>query len=129
MRLWIASIVLAGACAVSLHGQTEAAEGKAWLAASAEKPAMNVTGIWEGGDWGLVSLNQRQGDSRIIGTADGWDLSGVVSGKTVLLLFLKKDKVAFSARLTIDGPKQISGGYAKGLLSAASKTIPLQLKK
>ena len=53
----------------------------------------------------------------------------MVSGKTVLLLFLKKDKVAFSARLTIDGPAQLSGSYAKGLPSPRSKTIPLQLKK
>jgi hypothetical protein len=90
---------------------------------------MNVTGIWDGGDWGLVSLNQHQGGRRIIGTADSWDVTGIVSGKTVYLLIWKKDTIAFSAKLTIEGTSQLTGVYAKGILASTSKSIPMQLKK
>jgi hypothetical protein len=124
-----ALLVLVFACTVLLHGQVAEKDGKAWLDAYTDRPAMNVTGIWEGGVWGLVSLNQHQGGRRIIGTADSWDVSGVVSGKTVYLLIWKKDTVAFSAKLAIEGPSQLTGVYAKEILSSASKTVPMTLKK
>jgi hypothetical protein len=114
---------------ILLHGQASQTDANAWLNASTETAAVNVTGIWNGGDWGLVSLTQQQGGRRIIGTADGWDVTGVVSGKTVYLLLWKKDTVAFSAKLSIDGTGQLTGVYAKGILSAAAKTVPMQLKK
>jgi hypothetical protein len=129
MRRAAALLVLIFTCAIPLRAQTEAADGKAWLDANTAPPAMNVTGIWEAGDWGLVTLTQHQGGRRIIGTADSWDVSGVVSGNSVYLVIWKKDKVAFTARLTLEAPSQLTGVYAKGILSAASKTIPMQLKK
>jgi hypothetical protein len=129
MRRVAGLFALLFACAMLLHGQNTEKVGKAWLDANTDSPAMNVTGIWNGGDWGLVSLNQQAGGRRIIGSADGWDVTGVVSGKTVYLLLWKKDKVAFSARLTIEGASQLTGVYAKSILSSASKTVPMQLKK
>jgi hypothetical protein len=116
-------------CVLLLHGQVAEKDGKAWLDAQKDPPAMNVTGIWEGGDWGLVALSQHEGGRRIIGSADGWDVTGVVSGKTVYMLFWKNDTVMFSAKLTIEGPAQLTGVYAKGILTSTSKTIPIQLKK
>jgi hypothetical protein len=129
MRRVAALIVLGFACTVLLHGQTGEKEGKAWLDANIDRPAINVTGIWNGGDWGLVALTQREGGRRIIGTADGWDVTGVVSGKKAYLLLWKKDMVAFSVKLTAEGAAQLTGVYAKGILSSASKTIPIRLKK
>jgi hypothetical protein len=129
MRRITALLVMVFAFSVLLHGQVEEKDGKAWLDAYTAPPQMNVTGIWDGGDWGLVSLNQHQGGRRIIGTADSWDVTGIVSGKNVYLLIWKKDTVAFSAKLTIEGPSQLTGVYAKGLLASTSKTIPMQLKK
>ena len=52
-----------------------------------------------------------------------------MSGKAVYLVFWKKDTVAFSSRLSIEGPTQLTGVYAKGILSPASKTIAMQLRK
>jgi hypothetical protein len=129
MRRIAGLFVLLFACTILLHGQNTEKDGKAWLEANIDPPAMNVTGIWDGGDWGLVSLSQHEGGGRIIGTADGWDLSGVVSGRTVYLLFWKKDKVAFSARLAIEGASQLTGVYTNGILSTDSKTVQMQLKK
>jgi hypothetical protein len=124
-----ALLVMVFAFSVLLHGQVAEKDGKAWLDANTDRPAMNVTGIWDGGDWGLVSLNQHQGGRRIIGTADSWDVTGIVSGKTVYLLIWKKDTIAFSAKLTIEGTSQLTGVYAKGILASTSKSIPMQLKK
>lgn len=129
MRRVAALFVLVFACTVLLHGQTEDKEGKAWLDANTDSPTMNVTGIWHGGEWGLISLNQQEGGRRVIGTADGWDVTGVVSGKAVYLLFCHHGKVAFSAKLTIESPSLLTGVYVKGILASASKTIPIQLKK
>ncbi|MGD0681482.1 MAG: hypothetical protein ABR990_05480 [Terracidiphilus sp.] len=129
MRRITTLFILVFAFSVLLHGQTDEREGKSWLDTNTAPPQMNVTGIWDGGDWGMVSLNQHQGGRRIIGTADSWDVTGIVSGKTVYLLIWKKDKVAFSARLTIEGSSQLTGVYAKGILSSTSKMIPIQLKK
>jgi hypothetical protein len=129
MRRVIACFLLWIACSALLHGQNTELEGKAWLDANRAPATLNVTGIWDGGDWGLVALTQRSGDRSIIGTADGWDVTGVVSGDAVFLLFWRKDKVAFSARLAIDNPTQLAGVYAKGILTAQSKTVPITLKK
>jgi hypothetical protein len=114
---------------VFLHGQKEEVEGKAWLDPNTTPPALNVTGIWDSPEWGKVSLNQREGGRRIIGTGDGWDISGVVSGKDVYLLFCHEGKVGFSAKLTADAPSQLRGIYAKGILSSHSKTRPTRLSK
>jgi len=129
MRRATALLFLIFAGTVLLHGQATQTDGNAWLNANTEAAAINVTGIWNGGDWGLVSLTQQAGGRKIIGTADGWDVTGVVSGKTVNLIFWKKDTVAFSAKLAIDSSAQLTGVYAKGILPAAAKTIPMQLKK
>jgi hypothetical protein len=122
-------VVLAAGWAALVFGQNHAIEGKAWLDANQEPAALNVTGVWKGGEWGRVSLNQREGGRRIIGTGDTWDVSGVVSGNNVYLLFFHKDKIAFSAKVTAESPVLLTGVYASGLLSANSKTRPLRLSK
>jgi hypothetical protein len=129
MRRVTALFVVVIAFTVLLHGQKEEKEGKAWLDAYTDPPAMNVTGIWEGHGWGKVTLNQREGSRRIIGSGDGWDISGVVSGKQVYLLFCHYGKVTYSAKLTADGDSQLTGVYAKGMLSSGSNTRPISLSK
>jgi hypothetical protein len=129
MRRKAALLVVVIGFAVLLRGQKEEKEGKAWLDLDTDSPALNVTGVWDGQDWGKVSLNQREGGRKIIGTAEEWNISGVVSGKDVYLLFCYKDKVAYSAKLTADGPSQLTGIYAKGILSPRSKTSLIRLFK
>jgi hypothetical protein len=104
-------------------------QAKAWLDANKEPAAINVTGIWLGAEWGRVPLTQREGGRRIIGSGDGWDISGVVSGSTVYLLFSDKGKVAFSARLTAEGNSVLNGTYTTGLLSSGSRTRAIRLTK
>ncbi len=129
MRRIAALLALLFTCTILPHAQISESDGKAWLEANTAPPAMNVTGIWDGGDWGTVTLTQRQGGRKVIGTADSWDVTGVVSGNTVYLVIWKRDKVAFTAKLTLDNSSQLTGVYAKSILSAASKTVPMQLKK
>jgi len=129
MRRVAALLALLFTCTILLHAQTNESDGKAWLETNTAPPAMNVTGVWDAGDWGTVTLTQHQGGRRVIGTADSWDVTGVVSGNTVYLVIWKKDKVAFTAKLTLDSSSHLTGVYAKGILSLASKTVPMQMKK
>ena len=73
--------------------------------------------------------HQHQGGRRVIGTADSWDVTGVVSGNSVYLVIWKKDKVAFTAKLTLDSSSKLAGAYAKGIFSPTSKSVQMQLKK
>ncbi len=121
-------VAMAGGWAALVFGQS-LDKGKAWLDANKEPAAVNVTGLWKSNDWGKVSLNQSEGGRRIIGSGDGWDISGVVSGNDVYLLFFHKEKIAYSAKLTAESPAQLTGVYASGLLSSNSKTKPMRLSK
>jgi hypothetical protein len=129
MRRVAAWFVVVVAFTIIMYGQMLDKEGKAWLDPNTDPPAINVTGIWDTHTWGRVSLNQREGSRRIIGAGDGWDISGVVSGKDVYLLFSNKDKIAYSAKLTSDGPSHMTGVYANGILSPRSKTRPIVMSK
>jgi hypothetical protein len=129
MRRTLLILVLAAGFPVIILGQKEDREGRAWLEANHEAAAFNVTGIWRSADWGRVPLNQREGGRRIIGSGDGWDLSGIVSGNMVYLLFSHKGKVAYSAKLAVEGPAVLTGVYASGLLASRSKTRPMRLTK
>lgn len=104
-------------------------EGKAWLATCSEPAALNVTGIWKDPKWGNVTLNQRQGSRSVFGSGDGWTILGVVSGKSVCLVFYNGSKVSYTAKLTAVEDRQLNGGYVKGMLSERSKTIPMNLVK
>ena len=122
-------VALAAGWAGAVFGQNQAQEGRAWLDANKEPAAVNVTGLWKSDEWGRVSLNQREGGRRIIGSGDGWDISGVVSGNDVYLVFFHKEKIAFSAKLRAESPVLLTGVYASGLLSSNSKTKPIRLSK
>ena len=122
-------VAMAGGWAALVFGQNQAQEGRAWLDANKEAAAVNVTGLWKSNEWGRISLNQREGGRRIIGSGDGWDISGVVSGNDVYLVFFHKEKIAFSAKLTAESPGLLTGAYASGLLSSNSKTKPMRLSK
>jgi len=111
-------------------GQSVEREGKAWLESCPDAPALNVTGIWKDPKWGNLTLNQHQDSRVVIGSGDGWDISGVVSGKSVCLLFSHHDKISFSAVLKAEGDNELSGDYVKGLLIENSKsTNPMRLIK
>ena len=129
MRIWFVVPVWLGLIAAPLVAQREAVEGKAWLDTCAEPATLNVAGLWRTKEWGRLSLNQRAESRRVIGSGDGWDIVGVVSGNTVCLLFSHNGKVAYSAKVTADGEGQLTGVYANGLIDKGSRTKPIQLQK
>jgi hypothetical protein len=132
-RVWtkFALIALAATtCIVSpALGQRVDREGKTWLSTCSDPAALNVTGVWKDAKWGNITLNQHQDSRQVVGSGDGWNISGIVSGKSVCLLFFNGDKVTYSAKLTEDASGNLAGGYVKGMLSEKSKTSPMRLVK
>jgi hypothetical protein len=87
--------------------------GRAWLDAQKDPPAMNVTGSWNSEEWGDLRLIQTQGGRDVSGDAPGYELTGVVSGKRLLLLFHNaKGKVDYCATLDTAADNKLSGGYS-----------------
>ncbi len=117
--------------AMPVFGQQEDKEGKAWLASCAgtDAASLNATGLWKSEKWGVVSLNQHKDSPDIIGSGDGWDITGLTAGKNVCLLFSSKGEISYTAKLTEDGTGQLSGAYAKELISPKSKMTSMTLTK
>lgn len=87
--------------------------GKAWLDAQKDPPAINVNGAWNSEVWGDFRLIQAQGGRNVSGDAPGYELTGVVSGKRLFLLFHSgKGKVEYCATLNSEADNKLSGGYA-----------------
>ncbi|HKV80489.1 MAG TPA: serine/threonine-protein kinase [Candidatus Sulfotelmatobacter sp.] len=87
--------------------------GKAWLDAQKDSPAINVTGAWNSEEWGDLRLIQTQGSRDVSGNASGYELTGVVSGKRLFLLFHNgKGKVDYCATLDTEADNKLSGGYS-----------------
>jgi hypothetical protein len=61
-------------------------QGKAWLDAQKDPAAINVSGTWDS-EFGDLHLKQAEGSREVAGDGGGYDLSGVVSGKSLYLLF------------------------------------------
>jgi hypothetical protein len=114
---------------VALSAKDLDTRGKAWLDAHSEPAAVNVNGSWHEKDWGTVVLLQAEGSRDVTGDGDGWAITGVVSGKQVFLLFSGKGTVAYTAELTWESDKSISGSYAKGFMGEKTKTRPMHLIK
>jgi hypothetical protein len=128
-RLIVVLCVLAAGLAAPLFGQKVDRQGKIWLDAKHDAVEVNVNGTWTSKSWGRVVLNQAAGARDIVGTGDGWDVLGAVSGKQVYLIFSSRGRIMYSAELTADGPDTLNGGYCRGLLFPGSKTKPMHLAK
>jgi hypothetical protein len=107
--------------AVGLSAGDLNTKGKAWLDPHTEAPAINVAGNWHAKEWGKIVLRQAPDSREVTGDGDGWDISGVVSGKQVFLLFSNKGKVNYSAELTSQPDNSLNGTYARGFMSDGTK--------
>ena len=125
--LLAAGVVLILAVGVSA-GDLET-KGKTWLGSHSEAAAINVNGHWHEKSWGKVVLNQAEGSRDVTGDGDGWDITGVVSGKQVFLLFSHHAKVTYSAQLTSEADGSLNGSYSKGFMNEKSKGRPMHLTK
>ena len=115
--------------AVGLRAGDLETKGKAWLDAHSEAAAINVNGNWHAKEWGTIVLIQAQDSRNITGDGDGWDITGVVSGKQVFLLFSHKGKVNYSAELTSQPDNSLNGSYSRGFLDGKVKNKPMLLIK
>ena len=107
--------------AVSVSAGDLGTKGKAWLTPHSEAAAINVNGHWYEKAWGTVVLNQAEGSRDVTGKGDGWDITGVVSGKQVFLLFSHHDRVNYSAQLALEADGSLNGTYSKGFMKEKSK--------
>ena len=103
--------------------------GRAWLDAHADAALINVDGNWFAKEWGQIVLNQTKNSREITGNGDGWDITGVVSGKQAFLLFSSRGGVVYSAVLTGDGEMTLDGRYTKGLMKDNTKGKSMHLVK
>lgn len=104
-------------------------KGKAWLDPHKDPAEINVNGNWHAKEWGKVNLVQAQGSRDVTGKGDGWDITGVVSGKQVFLLFHHKGTVNYSAELTPEGDSKLNGSYSRGFMKDKSKQKSMVLTK
>jgi hypothetical protein len=74
---------------------------------------VNVTGSWQSRDWGTLRLTQAEGSRDVSGTDNRYELTGVVSGKELYLLFAKSSgSVAFCAILISASDGILNGTYS-----------------
>ena len=115
--------------AVGLSAKNLETKGKAWLGAHSEAAAINVNGDWHAKEWGKIVLNQAQGSRDVTGRGDGWDITGVVSGKQVFLLFSHHGGVAYSAELTSESDTSLNGSYSRGFMGEKTKGKSMHMTK
>lgn len=87
-------------------------EGKAWLDAQKDPPEMNVNGPWDSEEWGAFHLIQAEGSRDVSGNGGGYDITGVVSGKRLFLLFSTRHTVDYCATLSPNEEHGLSGRYS-----------------
>ena len=126
-RLLLVGMVLL--LVTSLSAKDLEAKGKAWLDSHSGAPAINVTGNWHEKAWGTVVLHQAPDGRDVTGDGDGWDITGVISGKQAFLLFSHKGKVNYSAVLTSQTDGSLNGSYARGFMGDNAKGKPMNLTK
>lgn len=87
-------------------------EGKAWLDAQKDPPAINVNGAWESEEWGTFHLTQAEGSRDVSGNGGGYDITGVVSGRRLFMLFSTRHTVDYCATLSPTGENILTGTYS-----------------
>ena len=109
-------------------------EGKAWLDAQKDPPAMNVNGTWNSDDWGAFHLIQAEGSREVSGNGGGYEIAGVVSGKHLFMLFSTRHTVDYCATVSLNGENTLTGTYSNrksrlhsGLCQESSR--PMNMKK
>ena len=123
------SVCMVFVLAVNLNAKDLDTKGKAWLGAHSDAAAVNVNGSWHAKEWGKIVLIQAPNSRNVTGDGDGWDITGVVSGKQVFLLFSHKGKVNYSAELTSQPDNSLNGSYSRGFLDSKVKNKPMLMIK
>lgn len=109
-------------------------EGKAWLDSQKDPPEINVNGAWASEEWGTLHLIQAEDSRDVSGNGDGYQIVGVVSGKSLFLLFADNHTVEYCATLRPNGENSFIGTYSgrKSRLHSGlcqEKSRPMNIKK
>jgi hypothetical protein len=108
-----------------------------WLSSKAGQPAINVTGVWDGGKmmsggWGEGRFMQQ--GNRIDGTLGLYNVRGTVSGSEVHLALISKMLIYYTVSLkatdsaTLEG-KAVHGTFPDNVNSVAHPVYLVILKK
>ena len=121
-RLVVASLVLAGVVGTFYLGCGGRAitrtEGDAWLSRHDDRPAIDISGIWESEEWGRGTFAQE--GAEVSGSLGGYPIFGRVSGKRVYLLIMSGSQVRYTAHLIATGSSLLSGEWGDGEFSDAT---------
>jgi hypothetical protein len=118
----------------SLTAAKGEAEGKAWLDAQKDPAAINVNGTWNSDEWGNFHLLQTEGSREVGGNGGGYEITGVVSGKRLFMLFSSRRAVDYCATLSLNGENSLIGTYSnrKSLVHSGlcqEKTRPMNMTR
>ena len=109
-------------------------EGKTWLDAQKDPAEINVNGTWDSDEWGTFHLIQAERSREVSGNGGGYEITGVVSGKRLFLLFSDGQTVDYCATLSPNGENTMAGTYSdrKSRLHSGlcqEKSRPMNMKK
>ncbi len=108
----VALLLLCISFPTSLAAAKVEVEGKAWLDSQKDPAEFNVNGVWDSEDWGTFHLIQAEGSRDVSGNGGGYEITGVVSGKRLFLLFSTKHTVEYCATVSPSGEKSLAGTYS-----------------
>lgn len=112
LRFAMTLLVLCVSLSTSLTAAKVEVEGKAWLDAQKDPPAINVNGAWDSEEWGAFRLFQTEGSREVSGNGGGYQITGVVSGKRLFMLFSTNHTVEYCATLNSSGENSLAGTYS-----------------
>ena len=117
----VLGVGLALVFASALYAGTLENQGKAWLDAQKDPAGVNVSGAWKS-DIADVKLVQAAGSRDVTGSGvsnEGceYDLKGVVSGKTLYLLFVNRTSTVDYCIVASSDSSNILSGYYQNKIS------------
>jgi hypothetical protein len=90
-------------------------QGRAWLAKQKDPAQFNVTGVWDS-EFGILDLAQPKDGRDVTGKGGGYELTGVVSGKALYLVFATKHgTVDYCGEATVTADDKLLGEYQNRL--------------
>jgi hypothetical protein len=92
-------------------------------------PSLNLEGAWIAPHWGDLKLTQAAGDRKVTGKNGRYEIDGFVSGKRVVLHWISRGSLSYSAILTPKEDGTLSGEFAGGQISTDTKTKPIEMSR
>jgi hypothetical protein len=112
LAITAAFLLLSISFPVSMTAAKVEVEGRAWLDAQKDPPAINVNGTWDSDEWGRLHFIQTEGSRDVSGNGGGYEITGVVSGKRLFMIFATHQTVDNCAVLSPNGDDSFIGTYS-----------------